>query len=148
MNQLTSNYQPVYAILLKEGVENQANRGMTSQRLYKMGLYLLAFLLLFTLRGISAPIATPEALPVTAPKEIVAGMTNEQKLACIEAMKARVNEIKAMDKSSLTREERKALRTELKQMNKQARTMRREVTGVYISIGALIIIILLLIIIL
>ena len=148
MNQLTSNYQPACAVLLREGMDNQANQGMTDRRLHKMVLFLLAFLLLFTLRGISAPIVTPEVIPVTPPKEVVAGMTNEQKVACIEAMKARVTEIKAMDKSSLTKEERKALRTELKQMNKEARSMRREVTGVYVSVGALIIIILLLIIIL
>jgi uncharacterized protein YbjQ (UPF0145 family) len=76
-------------------------------------------------------------------------MTEEQKEARIEAMKERVNEIRAMDKSTLTRAERKALRTELKDMNKEARAMgHHAVTGVYISVGALIIIILLLIIIL
>jgi hypothetical protein len=49
-----------------------------------------------------------------------------------------------MDKSSLTKEEKKSLRTELRAMKKESRA----VTGVYISVGALIIIILLLIIIL
>jgi len=56
----------------------------------------------------------------------------------------RLEEIKAMDKSMLTRAERKDLRKEVKAMKREA----RETRGVYISIGALIIIILLLILIL
>src|ERR1700733_9408982 len=109
MNQFTSNYQPAHAVLLTKDMENRADRGIISQGMYKMAIYLLAFLLLFTLRGISAPIVAPETLPLTPSKEALAGMTNEQKVACIEAMKARVEEIKAMDKSSLTKDERKAL---------------------------------------
>ena len=61
-------------------------------------------------------------------------------------MRDRVKEIKAMDKSKMTKEERKALRMELRQMNKEAHSMGYG--GVYISVGALIIIILLLILIL
>jgi hypothetical protein len=132
MNQLTKN----------------SNQEMAGRGFYRSALYLLAFVLLLTVRGISAPIAAPGLIPATPSKDALAVMTNEQKMACIEAMKERVAEIRAMDKSALSKEDRKALRTELKQMNKEARTMRREVTGVYISIGALIIIILLLIIIL
>jgi hypothetical protein len=48
-----------------------------------------------------------------------------------------------MDKSMLSKDERRALRRELRAMHKEAKA----VTGVYISVGALIIIILLLIII-
>lgn len=76
-------------------------------------------------------------------KEAIANMTEEQKAARLEEIKARVAEIRAMDKSTLTKEDRKALRKELKEMRREARA----VTGVYISVGALIIIILLLIII-
>jgi uncharacterized protein (UPF0335 family) len=47
----------------------------------------------------------------------------------------------------MTREERKALRMELKHMNKEAKSMGYT-SGIYISVGALIIIILLLILIL
>lgn len=57
----------------------------------------------------------------------------------------RVEEIKHMDKSSLTKAERKDLRNELKEMKGQARAMGG---GVYLSVGAIIIIILLLILIL
>jgi hypothetical protein len=77
-------------------------------------------------------------------KEAISHMTKEQKEARLELIKARVDEIKAMDRSSLTKVERKALRKELKSMHREA----RYVTGVYISVGALIIILLLLIIIL
>jgi hypothetical protein len=76
-------------------------------------------------------------------REAVAHMTREQKEARLVAIKERVNEIKAMDKSMLSKDERKALRRELRAMHKEAKA----VTGVYISVGALIIIILLLIII-
>lgn len=68
----------------------------------------------------------------------------EQK-AQLERITNRVEEIKAMDKSDLSRAERKELRKELKEMKQQARAMGG---GVYLSVGAIIIIILLLILIL
>lgn len=71
-------------------------------------------------------------------------MTVEQK-AQLEKITNRVEEIKAMDKSHLSRAERKELRNELKGMKKQARAMGG---GIYLSVGAIIIIILLLILIL
>ncbi|WP_134091489.1 hypothetical protein [Olivibacter sp. XZL3] len=64
----------------------------------------------------------------------------------INAMKRRVAEIKAMDKSALTKAERKELRKELREMNKRARALGSG--GVYLSVGAIIIIILVLILIL
>jgi hypothetical protein len=102
-----------------------------------------ALLFFFSLRGLSEGNdkgSTPLALPS---KEEIKTMTEEQKQALIQQMKDRVEYIKAMDKSQLTKADRKALRTELKDMKKEARA----VTGVYISVGALIIIILLLILI-
>lgn len=71
-------------------------------------------------------------------------LTPEQK-ARLEAIKNRVDEIKAMDKSNLTKAERKALKEELKGMKKEAKAIRG---GVYLSLGAIIIIILLLILLL
>jgi len=79
-------------------------------------------------------------------KEKVAAMTEEQKDARIIEMKNRVHEIKAMDRSTLTKQERKALRKELKEMNKEAKEMGRG--GVYISLAGILIIILVLILIL
>ena len=110
----------------------------------KIIFLLPALFFFFSLRGLSEGInnaGTPMNLPS---KEVIATMTEEQKQALIQQMKDRVEYIKAMDKSSMTKEEKKALRSELRAMKKESRA----VTGVYISIGALIIIILLLIIIL
>lgn len=77
-------------------------------------------------------------------KERIAAMTEEQKAARADEIRLRVEEIKAMDKSTLTREEKKALKKELREMRKEA----KEIKGVYLSFGAIIIIILLLILIL
>ncbi|WP_316830843.1 hypothetical protein [Pedobacter aquatilis] len=71
-------------------------------------------------------------------------LTTEQS-AQLEKIKTRVEEIREMDKSNLTKAERKALRKELKEMKNQARAISG---GVYLSVGAIIIIILLLILIL
>jgi len=71
-------------------------------------------------------------------------MTSEQK-ALVEKITNRVEEIKAMDKSNMSRAEKKELRNELREMKKQARAAGG---GVYLSVGAIIIIILLLILIL
>lgn len=68
-----------------------------------------------------------------------------QQQARLDEIVNRVNEIKDMDKSNLTRAEKKELRSELKDMKTEARSMSG---GVYLSVGAIIIIILLLILIL
>lgn len=73
-----------------------------------------------------------------------AEMTVEQK-AQLEKITSRVEEIRAMDKSQLSRAEKKELRKELKEMKHEARAMGG---GIYLSVGAIIIIILLLILIL
>ncbi len=71
-------------------------------------------------------------------------MTAEQKIQ-LKRITDRVEEIKAMDKSDLSKSERKALRKELKELKQEARAVGG---GVYLSVGAIIIIILLLILIL
>lgn len=58
-------------------------------------------------------------------------------------IKTRLMEIKQMDKSNLTRQEKKELRKEVRELKKKAVT-----NGIYLSVGAIIIIILLLILIL
>jgi hypothetical protein len=58
----------------------------------------------------------------------------------------RLKEIREMDKSNLTSSERKALRKEVKEMKKEVRADRN--SGIYLSVGAIIIIILLLILLL
>lgn len=110
----------------------------------KVFFHLSILLFLSTLRGFGEGL-TGGGAPLTLPsKAVIATMTEEQKQELVRQMKERVDAIKAMDRSQLTKEERKALRTELKNMKKEARA----VTGVYLSVGALIIIILLLILLL
>lgn len=68
-------------------------------------------------------------------------LTAEQKVRLSE-IETRVSEIKAMDLTELSNEERKEVKNELKEMKAEAKQMGG---GVYLSIGAIIIIILLLI---
>ena len=107
----------------------------------RMYTAILALLLTVTVTNVQAATADDR----NPKKELVGGMTEAQKAARLEEIKSRVNEIKAMDKSTLSRTERKALKKELKDMNKEARAVKG---GVYLSVGAIIIIILLLILIL
>ncbi len=79
-------------------------------------------------------------------KEKVAAMTTEQKEARGEAMKTRIAEIKEINKSDLNRNDRREMRTELKDMNKEAKAIASG--GVYITIGGILLIVLILILIL
>lgn len=97
-----------------------------------------ALMLVFTL-GISAN--TVSASENNKPKT---ELTAEQK-AQLDRIVNRVEEIRKMDKSNLTRAEKKALRKELREMKEQARGLDQKV---YLSVGAIIIIVLLLILIL
>ncbi len=104
----------------------------------------LAFLsLLLTLSVVSSHAASSN--PIFRGKSRTTNMTEEQKVARLEEITSRVNEIKASDMTTMSKSEKKALKKELKSMNKEARVMRG---GVYLSVGAIIIIILLLILIL
>lgn len=103
-----------------------------------MKKFIYALVLVFTL-GIST-----NTVSAAEDKKAKTEMTAEQK-AQFERIVNRVEEIRNMDKSNLSREEKRALRKELKEMKEQARVLQK---GVYLSVGAIIIIILLLIIIL
>lgn len=110
----------------------------------KKKIYLIAATLMFTLAAFSSKAATLDGGPAVT-KENVAMMTPDQKQARLEEIKERVDEIKTMDKSQLTRTERKELRKELRGYRHEARAMGG---GIYLSVGAIIIIILVLILIL
>lgn len=71
-------------------------------------------------------------------------LTTEQQVRLNQIIR-RVDEIRAMDKSALSRLERKELKSELLQLKKEAKVMKG---GIYLSVGAIIIIILVLILIL
>jgi hypothetical protein len=105
----------------------------------KRFFYFLATLL-FALCTITANASSD----TKAIKEKIEGMSDAQKQERIEEIHQRVEQIKAIDKSQLTKAERKEIKDELKDMNKEAKLLRG---GIYLSIGAIIIIILLLIII-
>ncbi|MBN3581645.1 hypothetical protein JYB64_04550 [Algoriphagus aestuarii] len=76
------------------------------------------------------------------PKKEKTELTEAQKRRAAE-MQARLDEIKAMDFKSMTKEEKKEVRNELKDMRVEAKAAGN---GIYISVGAIIIILLLIII--
>lgn len=78
-------------------------------------------------------------------KERIAAMTEDEKKVRLEEIETRVNDIKEMDMTTLSHSERKSLKKELKEMNRESKVIGG---GVYLSVGAIIIIILLLILIL
>lgn len=88
-------------------------------------------LLLMAIFAVTAP--GVNASPVVDPVE--------QK-AEIQRLQTRLDEIKAIDKSKLSKEEKKALRGEVKQIKKN---MKEISGGVYLSVGAIILIALLII---
>jgi ABC-type transport system involved in cytochrome bd biosynthesis fused ATPase/permease subunit len=103
-----------------------------------MKKFIYTLVLIFTLGiGTSTVSAADNKKPKTE-------LTPEQQ-AQFQRLVDRVEEIRAMDKSNLSRTEKRALRKELKEMKEQARVLNQ---GVYLSVGAIIIIILLLILIL
>lgn len=107
----------------------------------KIFLPLFSLLLLFTAVNAHATRVDTKAIEAK-----VAGMTEEQKQVRSEEIKARIAEIKAMDKSQLTSEERAALKYEVKSMKKEAKAFGGG--GIYISLAGILIIILVLILIL
>jgi len=79
---------------------------------------------------------------VASEKTITTSSANTTEASAeVRVMLDRLNEIKEMDKSSLTRAERKELRKEVRTIKKAVRG-----SGLYISTGAIIIILLLIII--
>jgi uncharacterized protein (DUF2141 family) len=86
---------------------------------------------------------TSKAENVFKPKEKVELTAEQAKQA--EVMMNRLEEIKAMDKSNMTRAEKKALRKEVKSIKMAMADLNG---GVYLSVGAIIIIVLLLILLL
>lgn len=97
---------------------------------------LVFFLITITVSAYSFTTSTDPVTPNTTTKtEDVKG----------QQLVERLKEIKAMDKSDLTRAEKKALRKEVKEIKTELALNHQ---GVYLSVGAIIIIILLLILLL
>lgn len=82
---------------------------------------------------------------LTFANETTIANPNSEVPAKVQVMLDRLEEIKEMDKSNLTRAEKKELRKEVRSIKKELRSTGN---GVYLSVGAIIIIILLLILLL
>lgn len=108
----------------------------------KTKIYLLFTALMLACSTSQLRAATVTTEPIV--KE-VSTLTDAQKKEKLQDIKDRVEQIRAMDKSQLTKEQKQELKAELKSMKAQAQSMGG---GVYLSVGAIIIIILLLILIL
>lgn len=85
--------------------------------------------------------ATPSFSAVSAPVVPV----TETPEAAVSRLSQRLEEIKEMDRSTLSRAERKALRVEVRSIKKEMAALSG---GVYISVGAILLIALLLILLL
>lgn len=83
--------------------------------------------------------AAKEATPTSTP------VPNAADAAKINVMVNRLNEIDAMDKSSMTASEKKVLRKEVRVIKKE---IQRSGGGVYLSVGAILLIVILLIVLL
>ena len=93
---------------------------------------MVAFLISITVPAISDPITDSKG-------------PGKDANAAVQPMLNRLQEIKDMDKSSLSKTEKKELRNEVKGIKKE---MKAANNGVFLSVGAIIIIILLLILLL
>ena len=110
----------------------------------KSRFYFLGLAILLSLSTLSVKAANSESKEAVSAK--IATMTTAQKEERAKAIKLRVEEIKSMDMSVLSRAERKELKSELRAMKYEASELGSG--GIYLSLAAIIIIILLLILIL
>lgn len=101
-------------------------------------LTLYAMILLVSMSSITT-------LSATEKDSIVASAKTKEVPADVSKLLNRLDEIKAMDKTTLNRLEKKELRKEVRAIKSELKEKRH---GVYISVGAFIIIILLLVILL
>jgi len=98
----------------------------------KMYLLATALMLMFAINTKAAGLGTPYT-PYT--KEYIATMTAEQRQARIEEIKTRVDEIRAMDKSQLTRADKKELKAELKSMRHEANAISAAGGGILFTLA-------------
>jgi hypothetical protein len=104
----------------------------------KLTLILMTAFMLLTIMPMQLKAEKKEATPVSSPA------TKPAETAEVNAIIARLNEIKAMDKSNLSASEKKALRKEVR----ESRSYLREHSTVVISVTVLLLIIILLILLL
>jgi DNA gyrase/topoisomerase IV subunit A len=90
-------------------------------------------------------IALPASSAVMVSETSKTTGTEKTENARVQVLTQRLEDIRGMNKSELTRMEKKSLRKEVKEIKKEMKTMSG---GVYLSVGAIIIVILLLILLL
>ncbi len=96
---------------------------------------------LFVLMAISLPATATTIVPETATLKDPVKTENVR----VQQLTQRLEEIRSMDKSGLTRMEKKNMRKEVREMKKEMKALSG---GIYLSVGAIIIVILLLILLL
>lgn len=96
---------------------------------------------LFVLMAIALPATAAAIVPETATVKDPVKTENVR----VQQLTQRLEEIRNMDKSELSRMERKNLRKEVREMKKEMKALSG---GIYLSVGAIIIVILLLILLL
>jgi hypothetical protein len=104
----------------------------------KISLRILSFALLIA-------IALPASASIVNPNSTPASTTTTTEDPRAMQLVQRLEHIKGIDRSTLTKSERKELRKEVKEIKKEMKAIKG---GVYLSVGAIIIIILVLILIL
>lgn len=105
---------------------------MTVLKFFRITLFVI-------LTAIALPASSASIVPDSSNSPATTETTRGQQLL------QRLGEIKGMDKSDMTRLEKKALRKEVRDINKEMKAISG---GVYLSVGAIIIVILLLILLL
>jgi hypothetical protein len=90
-------------------------------------------------------VTLPASSAIVAPESTPANSTTVPMDPAVEKMLQRLEYIKGMDKSAMTRLEKKNLRKEVREIKKEMKEIKG---GVYLSVGAIIIVILLLILLL
>lgn len=101
--------------------------------------------LIFIILLFSCSLNYVSAAEMRLEKDPVGSLTPQQQVR-LQLITKRVMEIKTMDKSGLSRNDRKSLRIELRQLKKEARGIAAG--GVFLTVGALLVVIILLILLL
>ncbi len=101
--------------------------------MYAMAAFLLLSVVPLQVSAVTGvdPISTPATTPAES--------------ARAEVLTARLSEIKEMDRSSMNASEKKEMRKEVRSIKKE---LREQASGVYLSVGALLLVVLLLILLL
>jgi predicted Mrr-cat superfamily restriction endonuclease len=110
----------------------------TKQYIMKVRFLLMSLAMLSSTILMAGNVTATTAVHSSVTKTKVTGMTKEQKEAKLTAIKARMMEIKNMDKSQMSKDEKKALRKEYRELNREGRDIGRSDLAIVILGGALV----------